>query len=66
MSALSQHHTHELELSRGDGMHVAVIDSGLGKSLAGIAVGEVIDLTGSKGGRKKAWTRSATGRLVLT
>ena len=40
MSALSQHHTHELELSRGDGMHVAVIDSGLGKPLEGIAVGE--------------------------
>ena len=50
MLTLTQHHTHELESSRGDGMHVAVIDSGLGKSLEGIAVGEVIDLTGSKGG----------------
>lgn len=50
MTTLTQHHTHELESSRGGGMHVAVIDSGLGKSLEGIAVGEVIDLTGSKGG----------------
>ncbi len=49
MSALSQHPTHELASYRGEGMHVAVIDSGLGKSLD-IAVGEVIDLTGSKGG----------------
>ena len=50
MNALTQHHTHELESSRGGGMHVAIIDSGLGKSLGNIAVGEVIDLTGSKGG----------------
>ena len=35
MSALSQHHTHELESFRGDGMHVAVIDSGLGQVFRG-------------------------------
>ena len=50
MPALSQHHPHELEASRGGGMHVAVIDSGLGQSLEASAVGAVIDLTGSKGG----------------